>query len=1295
MSAPTPQEREARIAELRARRFARLRWLAVRAVLLAGALVLLGGLAVYWLLTTVGGRDVLLAQIVARLPAGTTLTWQRAEGPAAGPLTLRGVRFSMPRQRDPDCVPTATASCAMGRIAFSAGTVVLDPALRPLLGRRLRLDALDLRDATLVLPESDTPFKFPRWPDVLPQIAPPLALQADRIRIDGLRVLHAGTPGGPAQPATSADKALIDVRSVRGGLVAEPGALHLQHLVVDSDRGRFTAHGDYAPGDDYRSDLVATAVFPAPAGRTPARLGLVARGDLSSMVVALAGAAPAPLRATLALAGARQPRWTLRAHSATFDPGLLMGTPGTPLSFALDADGTGGNATLHGRFARDALAMTLQPSRVSLADQVLTLQPVVVDAFAGRGTLRGTIDLHDPRHTRVKLALQARGLQWGAQAGTPPVRADADLGVAGALERWAVAGGATLRRGREQATVRIDGRGTRSQLALRSLQAAMPQGRLDATGLLRWSPQLAWRADARLAGFDPGYFVPGWDGAIDGRLDGHGTQDARGRLQARVEVPRLGGRLRGRPLQGHGRFSLDGGAVAGQLALALGRSRVDARGRLDGTLALDARFAPLHLDDLLPHAGGTLEGTLHLAGPRDAPDIEAQLRGSALAFAGYRAGTLDAHGRLPWRRGSGTLAVDARDLVAGAALARVHVAARGAVEDLQFDAQASGAPGALSATASLARRNGRWQGTLARLQLAPARGAHWSLQAPARFAQAGNGWRLASSCLRGSDGGTLCASADWPRHGVDLDGSALPLALATPWLPPRSDGRPWLLHGDIALQAQLRPARPAWRGTLHATSAAGGLRNSERARRDLVGYSQLALDATFDPQRVTATLGAGLDGGGRVDARLATGWDGYAPLDGTLALRTDALTWMELLSPDIVEPTGSLDAQLRLGGTRAAPALGGQAHLARFSTELPALAITLEDGDMRLDARPDGSARLHGTLRSGDGTLALDGTLGWRTPDSPLQLSVRGRNVLASATRDLRAVIDPDVQVRYVGGQALTVSGTVGVPSARIALERLDRGVSASPDVVVLDPARPEAHDIATPVALDLTLALGKDVRLDGYGLTGTLAGTLHVSSAPGRAMTATGTLEVGGRYVAYGQKLDITRGRLGWDHGPIDDPLLDLRAEREVGDVTAGIDVTGHATRPQAEVWSDPASDPSQALALLALGRPLSTASQAEAQQVDAASAALSAGGSLLASQLGARLGLDEAGVSDSRALGGSVLGIGKYLSPRVYVGYGVSLLGSGQVLTLKYLIRRGVDVEIESGTLENRASLNWRKEK
>ena len=340
------------------------------------------------------------------------------------------------------------------------------------------------------------------------------------------------------------------------------------------------------------------------------------------------------------------------------------------------------------------------------------------------------------------------------------------------------------------------------------------------------------------------------------------------------------------------------------------------------------------------------------------------------------------------------------------------------------------------------------------------------------------------------------------------------------------------------------------------------------------------------------------------------------------------------------------------------------------------------------------TSRITGSLRSGEGTLTLDGTLGWRGEDTPLVLHVRGSNVLASDTRDLRAVIDPDVTVRYAAGQPLNITGTVGVPSASLDLERLDEGVSASDDVVVLDPVDPK-RDIAAPLDLDLTLALGDDVNLNGFGLDGTLGGRLRVRQRPGREMTANGTLDVAGRYTAYGQKLDITRGELAWTNNAIGNPALDIRAERQVGDVTAGIQVNGRATAPQAEVWAIPAMDESEALAYLALGRPLSAASNDEGRQLDAASAALSAGGSLLASQLGARIGLDDAGVMQSRALGGSVFGVGKYLSPKLYVGYGVSLLGTGQVLTLKYLLRKGFDIEVESSTVENRASLNWRKER
>ena len=1299
---PGPDEHESRIAELRARRRARMRVLALRSALGTAALVLLALGAAWWLLATLGGRDVLLAQVVARLPAGTTLEWGDAEGPASGPLTLHDVVFEQRVCPEVDDRPVPYGQCAAPEVLrFSARRITLDPALRPLLGRVLRLDAAQVEGAVLELPPADDgePFSLPRWPEVLPLIEPPLGLQADAIEIDGFRVLRGGEP-------------MIDIASVRGGLQARRGVLELRKVVVDSDRGLFRAHGDYAPGEGYRMDLTASALLPAPAGRTRPRLGLVARGDLSALDVALSGHAPARVRAHLHLRGAGAPEWTFKAASEALDPALLAGTgePGTPLAFDLAASGTGGRARLQGDIAYGGHEATIQPSAATLEDQLLAFDPLVVDVLDGRVTVTGQGDFSDTTAADLRYAVVARGLAWAPapEDGAPPdpeatVRADADLGIAGTPANWAVVGKARLARGGDTADVELKGRGDQAHMALRSLAARTPGGRLDGSGRLAWAPALDWDFEAALSGFDPGYFAPDFDGAIDGRITTTGGTRDDGGLDLRVDADELGGRLRGRRLSGRAGFAMHGAAPGGgtaryegEAALTVGESRIDGHGRIDDRIDIQASLAPLRLDDLLPGATGRLQGELALTGSRSGPDLRADLDGSGLRYGDYAAGRLRLRGRLPWRSGSGELEVEAGDVQAGVALDTVSLRARGAVEDLRLEADARGAIGRASLAGS-ARRGaaGRWQGHVDALEAAPAVGASWRLEGPARYAQTAAGWSLEAACLGSDMGGRLCASADWPRQGLAVDGEGLPLALVGPYLPEQDSGRPWFLDGMIDIDARLRPAGTGWQGHVNATSTDGALRTGPRSRRDVLSYSGLALAAVFDANRIDANLGLGFNGSGRINARLRTGWDAYAPLDGQLTAATSELTWLELFSPDIVTPTGRLDADIQLSGTRAEPRLGGHAALSDFATEVPSLAVAIVDGEARLDALGDGTARISGRLGTGgEGRLAIEGSLGWRDQGAPLQLRVSGRDVLVSDTRDLRAVASPDIEVRYAAGRPLQVTGRVEVPSAHMDLERLSDGASTSPDVVVLDPVDPEDGP-SMPLELDLALAMGDDVRLDGFGLEGRLTGELRVRSRAGREMTGNGLLEVEGRYEAYGQELAITRGRLAWSDTPVSDPLLDIRAERRVGEVTAGIDVGGRASAPRAQVWTDPSSDESEALALLALGRPLSSLSGSQASDIDAASAALNAGGSLLAGQLGKRIGLDDAGVMESRALGGSVFGIGKQLSPRLYVGFGVSLLGTGQVLTLKYLLRKGFDVEIESSTLESRGSINYRHER
>lgn len=1367
---PTPAEREARIRELRTRRHARMRHLAVRGSLVAG-LVVIGLVALgWWLLTTVAGRDVLLAQIKARLPAGATLEWARAEGPASGPMTLHDVRLDW-----------------KGTV-FTAKRVMLDPELRPLILRELRLDAMAVEGATLDLAPSTEPFEFPRWPDVLPQITTPLGIEADTVVVDGLLVTRQQAP-------------LVDISRIRGGIDIENGRARATKLTIDSDRGRFVIDGHYAPADDYDTDLTATAVVPV-RNAPPLRLGLVARGTVADMAVGLAGTAPDPLRATLRLHGRDDPRWQLHAQARGLDLGALTGSPdpAAPLAtLSLEAGGTGGHGRVQGVFDRGDIHVAIQPSVIGLEDQVLVFDPLDLRLLGGRVVARGRGDFGERGNAAIRYSVWARGLQWGGgDDASVPVRADAEFGIAGTQAHWAVVGGSRLLRAGRAATVRLQGAGQRSRLLVQQLQATMPTGRLEANGHVAWRPALQWDLRARLAGFDPGYFLPGWDGQLHGSVatrgrrlltgelaataevprvggrlrgrrvggsgqfrlhgpeysgtaalavdDGHvvaqgslstrpglrWTVDARaqdfdpsflvagwrgavdaqvhttgqrplrpdgrpGPLAAEIDVPRIGGSLRGRALAGNGHATVRGDDIQGRLQLAAGASRIQASGHIGRTLAIDARLTPLQLQDLLPDARGRLHGTVHVSGPRDRPDIAADLAGAGLAFRDYRIASLEAHGRLPWQAGArpGALTVHGSGLQLGLPLRSLDVDARGAVEALRLDARAAGDFGRVAVAGSLRKGARDWAAVLAALQLEPRQGAAWRLQDDVQLGFGNGRLALSPACLASSAGGRLCAQGAWPGRGIDVTGRGLPLSMLASYLPEPEGGRGWAPSGDLALQAHVEPAGGSWRGRATITSDAGALRLEDTG--EVLRYHALRLSGTFDASRVQADLEAGVFDNGRVRATVATGWNAHAPLSGTVSANVDQLTWLELFSPDIVDPRGRLTADLGLGGTLTAPVLTGQARLAGFSTELPALGIRLTDGRATLVAQADGSATIDGSVRSGGGVLDIDGRLGWQQAGTPLTLHVTGTNVLVSDTRQLHALANPDVTVKVAPGQATTVTGQVLVPSAMLRLERLEHRVKPSADVVVLDPVGgPDATaDAATPLALDLALVAGNDVRLQGFGLDGAATGRLRVVSRSGGPMRVHGQLDVSGDYKAYGQDLHIARGRLSWSGDEIANPRLDIRAERDIGDVTAAITVRGTAKAPRAEVTSSAGGTQSESLSYLALGRPLGSVTGEQGERINAASAALSAGGSLLASQLGARLGLDDAGAINSRTLGGNVFGIGKYLSPRVYVGYGVSLLGTGQVLVLKYLIGHGVVAELESGSVENRASINYRKEK
>jgi translocation and assembly module TamB len=84
-----------------------------------------------------------------------------------------------------------------------------------------------------------------------------------------------------------------------------------------------------------------------------------------------------------------------------------------------------------------------------------------------------------------------------------------------------------------------------------------------------------------------------------------------------------------------------------------------------------------------------------------------------------------------------------------------------------------------------------------------------------------------------------------------------------------------------------------------------------------------------------------------------------------------------------------------------------------------------------------------------------------------------------------------------------------------------------------------------------------------------------------------------------------------------------------------------------------------------------------------------------MVAQRIGKRLGLDEAGVEENELIGGTALTVGQYLSPRLYLSYGVGLFEPGEVVGLRYKLTKYVGVRIQRGTEETRTGVEYRIER
>ena len=524
--------------------------------------------------------------------------------------------------------------------------------------------------------------------------------------------------------------------------------------------------------------------------------------------------------------------------------------------------------------------------------------------------------------------------------------------------------------------------------------------------------------------------------------------------------------------------------------------------------------------------------------------------------------------------------------------------------------------------------------------------------------------------------------------------------------------------GDIRVQTESGTASSTITGTVATPTIAAGVKDA-----------RLTLLAEGDTLRATLLWDSERAGNAQADLRTrvtrgAQGWDwaADAPVDGSVKASLPQVGVWSVLAPPGWRMRGTLEANLGLTGTRAAPQWSGT--LLADDLGLRSVVDGIEFGNGRLRASMRGQRlditefTLQGAGGAAGGELNAKGFALW-LPDGSganpalakvrIELDASARALRVSSRADRRLVVSGTLQAR-LNNAKLDIRGALKADQALFILPD-EAAPSLGDDVAIkgrtgatggpapgspggstaaTTPPASGADSAGTRVLTDVQVALdlGPDFRVQGRGINTRLAGTLQLRSSAdaNAAPRLTGEVRtVLGNYKAYGQQLDIETGVMRF-LGAYDNPALDILAIRPNLTQRVGVQITGTVLAPRVRLFSEPELPQAEKLAWLVLGRSGANGGAESAVLQQAAFALLGRNGQGLSGGLANRLGLDELSFATGStnadgSAGSATVTLGKRISRDFYVAYERSLAGTLGTFSIFYDLSKRFTLRARTG--------------
>ena len=885
----------------------------------------------------------------------------------------------------------------------------------------------------------------------------------------------------------------------------------------------------------------------------------------------------------------------------------------------------------------------------------------------------------------------------------------------------------------------IDASGDSQLIRIKRFRHVGAAGSIDAKGTVDVRKGIAWDINAVMDRFNLGYFLKDTPSVITGSVN---TDGSWGKTQQIVNLKQinLSGSLKGQPLSAKGSLSakLNLPADLGSYFKRLQSQNAEAQYKQvnalidslnadnlvlrwgDNYLTADGNAKQLQtkinitsLDQLSDKLAGKVTGGATLSQPagQALPTIYIDLVGERISLPGFILRQGRVRGKLVNLANSPSqLIISAEGLdAAGQSFKNVNAAFNGteqahtlniavANEQLDISARLKG---------GFNRDKLSWSGAIGKGQVKSQYATLNQVQPAQLIVNLPNTnssdlkVQLAAHCWQAEDQtGKLCLRknliASAASGQVDLTVQKIDTSLFSVFLPKDIDWQGKINGKAIVGWQKGKP--PTINTTLYSDNGKIGLIQDGDGASVTLPYKRVSLIALSVPEGLKLRTDINTGRGARGYAEIVV--DPYKtpkPISGAVVLNELNLAILKPFFPGMRVLEGNITMAGGLGGTLDKPQFYGDVKLVNGRVAMLGLPVNLSKIGVTAKVRGT-QATVDGSFNSGTGTGTLTGTIDWRQK-LQAKLSIIGERLVLTQPPLLLAEVNPDIDIivrpsdRYVN-----IAGAISVPSATIRPpEASEDIITQTEDAVVLDRRLigniDEVLAISKPWSInaDIGIDLGDDINFRGFGAVIPLAGALNITQNGSGVMRAKGVVQVARRTKidAFGQNLELNYGQVRFN-GDVMKPNLSIEAVKIINDNIVGVRVTGTTESPNIVVFNNAGLTQQQAMNALVTGRindgsPSQISEQGFKSQVtnNLAAAGLNFGLSgtrSLTNQIGQAFGLQGLTVEASGNSEDTNVNVTGYVTPDLYIRYGVGVFNAQNSLSIRYQLTRRIYIEATS---------------